>query len=63
MITKRIQYRGFTLRLHDTQDSFWVSVKNKTFEDCTERHNDEESAFEEMRNMIDGHFKKQAAKH
>jgi len=60
MITKRRQYRGFTMKLHDTQDSFWVSVKDKRFEDCTERHNDDESAFEEMKGMIDKHLKKKA---
>lgn len=47
------RYKGFKMTLVDTDDSFWVSFENKYFQDCTERFNDEESAVDSAKAMID----------
>ena len=53
MIKQVKKYKGFKLKLFDTQDSFWVSIENKNFQECTEKFNDENSAFDSAKSMID----------
>ncbi len=50
---KTLKYRGYKLKVVDTQDSFWVSFENKNFQDCTERFNDETSAIDGAKRAID----------
>ena len=47
------RYKGFKLKLIDTDDSFWVSFENGTDLDCTDRFNDEVSAIDSAKEMID----------
>jgi len=57
MTKKTRRYKGFKLTVVDTDDSFWVSFENKYFQDCTERFNDEGSAVDSAKGMIDKHLK------
>jgi hypothetical protein len=47
------KYRGFKLRLVDTEDSYWVGYEKGDQQDCTERYNDETSAIDAAKAEID----------